>query len=248
VADLNLVSVTHETCLYVGRYAGQDILIGRQVDDFMEAGRQESGIRDLFAHIATKIKIEAEVGIISHYNGIEIIQDRDYVKIHVGKYINKILTNHGWEQATKSEAILIEPLHPSAFKELEETTPPTSESEKLQLEQAAGFSYCNAIGELLYAFVTCRIDIGYAMAELSKFSCGPAACHYAAIKWVYRYLRQTQDEGLVYWRPHPGKDLPHTPLVCRTVDATDLIRPYPKGIDQLAAYVDAAHANCAKTR
>jgi hypothetical protein len=57
----------------------------------MAAGKQESGLRDLFAHLATKIKIEAEVGLISHYNGIEIIQDRDYVKIHVGKYINKIL-------------------------------------------------------------------------------------------------------------------------------------------------------------
>jgi hypothetical protein len=96
VADLNFVSATHETCLYVGRYAGQDLLIGRQVDDFMAAGKQESGIRDLFAHLATKIKMEAEVGLISHYNGIDIIQDRDYVKIHVGKYINKILTNHGW--------------------------------------------------------------------------------------------------------------------------------------------------------
>jgi hypothetical protein len=188
------------------------------------------------------------VGLISHYNSIETIQDRDYVKIHDGKYMHKILTNHGWEQATKYEARLIEPLHPSAFKYLEETTHPTSESEKLQLEQAAGFSYRNAIGELLYALVTCKLDIGYDMAELSKFSCGPADCHYATTKRVYWYLRQTQDEGLVYWRPHPRKDLPHTPVVCRTVDVTDLILPYPKGIDQLTAYVDASHASCAKTR
>jgi hypothetical protein len=79
-------------------------------------------------------------------------------------------------------------------------------------------------------FVSCRLDIGYAMAELSKFSCGPAACHFAAAKRVFQYLRQTKDEGLVYWRPKPILDLPHVPLKCRTVDEVDLKLPYSAGI------------------
>jgi hypothetical protein len=99
----------------------------------------------------------------------------------------------------------------------------------------------------MYTFVTCRLDVGYAMAELSKFSCGPGACQYAAAKRVFRYLRQTQYEGLIYWISKPRLDLPHVPLICRTVDEVDLKLPYPTGIDQLAAYVDAAHANCSKT-
>jgi hypothetical protein len=32
------------------------------------------------------------------------------------------------------------------------------------------------------------------------------------------------------------------------VDEADIKLPYPVGIDQLAAYVDAAHTNCSKTR
>jgi hypothetical protein len=43
-------------------------------------------------------------------------------------------------------------------------------------------------------------------------------------------------------------DLPYVPLICRTVDEVDLKLPYPTEIDQLAAYSDAAHANCSKTR
>jgi hypothetical protein len=100
----------------------------------------------------------------------------------------------------------------------------------------------------MYAYVTCRLYIVYAMAKLSKFSCGPAACHFAAAKRIFRYLRQTKEEGLVYWRPTPRLDLPHAPIKCRNVDETDLKLPYPVEIDQLAAYVDAAHANCSKTR
>jgi hypothetical protein len=100
----------------------------------------------------------------------------------------------------------------------------------------------------MYAFVTCRLYIGYAMAQLSKFTCCPSACHYAAAKRVFRYLHQTQDEGFVYWRPKSRLDLTHVPLVCRSVDNIDLKLPYPVDIEQLAAYVDAAHANCSKTR
>jgi hypothetical protein len=245
--DLGFTSTIHETCLYLGSYGGKEFLIGRQIDDFLAVGLEEQPLRDLFQYLATKINIVAEIGLVSHYNGIDIVQERDYVKIHVGKYIGKILANHGWEQGTKAESRLIEPLHPSAFKELVEKVPPTEPSEKAELERVAGFAYRTAIGELMYTYVTCRLDVGYAMAELSKFSCGPGACHYAAAKRVFRYLRQTQYEGLVYWRPNSRLDLPHVPLICRTVDEVDLKLPYPTEIDQLAAYVDAAHANCSKT-
>jgi hypothetical protein len=71
--------------LYLGSYGGQEVLIDRQIDDFLAAGLDEEPLRDLFQYLATKINIVAEIGIVSHYSGIEIVQDRDYVKIHVGK-------------------------------------------------------------------------------------------------------------------------------------------------------------------
>jgi hypothetical protein len=198
--------------VYIGIYAGQDIIICRQTEDFLDVGLLEHPIREVFKFLATKIDIEAEIGLVSHYNGIEIVQDWEYVKFHVGKYIGKMLANHGCEKGPKAESRLIEPLHPSAFKELEETVPPTGPAEKVELERGAGFSYRTTIGDLVYAFVTCRLVIGYAMAELSKFTCGPVACQYAAAKQVFRYLRQTQEGGLVYWRPTSRLDLQHVPL------------------------------------
>jgi hypothetical protein len=107
--------------LYIVNYAGQDVLICRQLDDFIARGEDESRLKILFTYLATKINIVAEVGLVSHYNGIEVVHDQYYVKVHVGKYIEKILTNHGWEQVAKCESRLTELLHPSAFRELEET-------------------------------------------------------------------------------------------------------------------------------
>jgi hypothetical protein len=86
MVQLEFTSTTHDTCLYISAYTGQDVLICRKVDDFMAAGKDESKLRSLFKFLVTNINIDAEVGLISHYNGIEIVQDRDYIKVHVITY------------------------------------------------------------------------------------------------------------------------------------------------------------------
>ena len=50
--------------------------------------------------------------------------------------------------------------------------------EAIALEKTAGFSYRTVLGELMYAYITCRPDIGYAITTLSKFSSAPSAFHY----------------------------------------------------------------------
>ena len=56
---------------------------------------------------------------------------------------------------------------------MQTTSGPTSPEDKANLEKEAGFGYQTAVGEFLYAYVLCRQDIGYAIAELSKFSQNP---------------------------------------------------------------------------
>jgi hypothetical protein len=40
---------------------------------------------------------------------------------------------------------------------------------------------------------------------------------------------------------HIPPSLPHAPLSKRSLDATDLLLPYSKEMDQLLGYMDAAH-------
>jgi hypothetical protein len=51
----------------------------------MSAALHEDRLWALFSHPAPNINIGIESGLLSHYNGIEIVQYCDYVKIHVGK-------------------------------------------------------------------------------------------------------------------------------------------------------------------
>ena len=62
------------------------------------------------------------------------------------------------------------------------------------------FQTRTVLGECMYAYITCRPDIGYAITTLSKFSCAPTAYHYKLLKGVVKYLRSTIDWGVRFRR------------------------------------------------
>ena len=66
--------------------------------------------------------------------------------------------------------------------------PPEGTPEHTKLAQKYGFSYRTLLGELMYAYVTCRPDIGYAVVTLSKFFTSPHETHYGMLKKVAKYL------------------------------------------------------------
>jgi hypothetical protein len=97
------------------------------------------------------------------------------------------------------------------MRKLENSTPlETKEIKKVENEM--GFGYRQGIGKLIYAMVTCRPDISYPVIKLSQYSTKPAKIHYEAIKNIYRYLNQTKNEGIYYWRKSPRMDLPIVPV------------------------------------
>ena len=86
-----LVPSKHEPCLYSGTYNGEHVLFLRQVDDFAISSRYTKTCYDLIADInrdmKTKIK---ELGILTRFNGTDILQSRNFVKISNKTYIEKI--------------------------------------------------------------------------------------------------------------------------------------------------------------
>ena len=64
-----------------------------------------------------------------------------------------------------------------------------------------------------------------------------------ALKGVAKYLRRTQDWGLVYWRSAPATALDDIPFKVLTPDPT--LPEFPSALDyfQFVMAVDAAHAN-----
>ena len=61
---------------------------------------------------------------------------------------------------------------------LELAKSPDTEKQQRELEKAMGFSYRQAIGELIFAFRICRPDITVPVIKLSQYASRPASEHY----------------------------------------------------------------------
>ncbi|GAU31358.1 hypothetical protein TSUD_19030 [Trifolium subterraneum] len=58
--------------------------------------------------------------------------------------------------------------------------------------------YSRAIGSLMYAMISTRPDIAYAVGKLSRFTSNPSRHHWHAITRVFKYLKGTMNYGLSY--------------------------------------------------
>ena len=251
-----LTPTTHEPCLYSGLIDGERVLFMRQVDDFAIAAPSERVANILFDMIDEELTFPLKrMGLVTLFNGVDVTQTRDYIKLSVETYINKILPKY-----------LESPIHlrvddfrargtPLPSRQTFERDfinthgdPDTAAQE--ELAKKMGFRYRSAVGELIYAMVTCRPDLSYGVMRASQANSCPAEIHYNGVKHMLKYLYNTKSDGIYFWRERPNSKFPPGPLPTINSNEHDLLsdgRPIDKAGD-LVGYVDADWASCAKTR
>ena len=69
-----------------------------------------------------------------------------------------------------------------------------------------------------------------------------------AVKRVFRYLRQTKDWGLIYWRKEAKDYLPDVPFIKRILDDPNMRFVRPETDIQLSIHDNAEHVADIKTR
>ena len=196
---LNFKTTTHDKTIYHTSYKGENIYLLRQVDDFAIACKDESTAKEIYAIIGSKLKLPNEpkdpfayLGLIKDFNGINITQTRAYIKLSCHNYIDRIMTSHGWNTKCPDTAKTnnMAPLATDILHQLQNHTNGYKEgtTEHRQLQEKQGFSYRSLLGEIMYAYVSCRPDIGYAITLLSKFGSNPSQYHYHCIKHIAKYL------------------------------------------------------------
>ena len=203
---IGLKPTVHEPCLYSGKYNNETVFLLRQVDDFAIAAKSQETAKEIIEHISKYLSVPMHnLGILNKFNGVDILQTKDYIKISSKSYINKILSDYKWTTEESHPTINPTPMKddPTYQNRLDtERGPHYKEDLKAftDLETKMGFKYRKAIGELLFTMVTTRPDISYPVLKLSKFSNFPSEIHYLAIKTIFRYLRNTSEDGILFWR------------------------------------------------
>ena len=78
---------------------------------------------------------------------------------------------------------------------LSKTQCPTTTDERERMRKVP---YASAIGSIMYAMISTRPDVSYALSVTSRYQSDPGESHWTAVKNILKYLRRTKDVFLVY--------------------------------------------------
>ncbi|KAL9178452.1 hypothetical protein ACHAXT_003782 [Thalassiosira profunda] len=215
---LGFTPTTHEPCLYSGLIEGERVFLKRQVDDFEVAVSSERLANIIYDMIDEELTFPLKrMGLVSMFNGLDILQTRDYIKVYAKTYIERVAEKHlnSWMKLSHSpncptplptNETFLKTFHAADGARNDDGTPDVKAI--ASLEKHHGFGYRSGIGELIWPYVTRRPDIAYGVVRASQHSSCPAEIHFHAVKHALKYMVLTKDDGIYFWRPQPRDDLP----------------------------------------
>ena len=93
--DFKFKATVHHHCIYQNTYKGHKILLLRQIDDLSLSTNDESIAKEIYAIISDKLQLPDKpeppfiyLGLINDYNGVDVNQCKEYIKINASNYIN----------------------------------------------------------------------------------------------------------------------------------------------------------------
>lgn len=122
------------------------------------------------------------IGEIKYFIGLQILQMKNRIFITQSKYIKEILKKFGMENS--------KPIN----------TPMTTNCKLSKNDESASVDeklYQSMIGKLQY-LVHNMPDIAHVVGITARFFADPKETHMTTIKRIFRYLRGTEDYGLLY--------------------------------------------------
>lgn len=124
-------------------------------------------VHEFAIEISKHLKVTIGNKPSTHYNGLDIIQTKEGIKISCETYINKLRVAHGWEGISNKK---LEPIDPNKVKELESTEGPHIDSDEGRLlKEKNSFNYMGVVGEIVC------LCIHYLLSRLCLCSVAPVS-------------------------------------------------------------------------
>jgi len=253
--ELGLTPTVHEPCLYTGIIQGQRVLFLRQVDDFAIATSDPKTADILLDMLDERLTIPIKrQGYLDMYNGIDVVQTRDYVKLSCKSFVEKCSEKHltSWMSSYLMAAARPTPFPCDAnwYKKFNSATGDPDPKKQAALSKSMNLSYRSGVGELIWAMTTCRPDLAFVSVKLSQSNSCPHEHHYHGLRHALKYLYTTRDDGIYFWRTSPRSEFKEGPLPTVHSNKSDLcLEDRPEHVaTTLHAYANSDWATCVKTR
>lgn len=182
--------------MFIKRFSdGEFIILLLYVDDMLIVSRDTSKIDRLKKELNKSFAMK-DMGPAQQILGMKISRDRKNSRLWLSQeaYIEKALDRFNMSKAKP----VISPL--AGHFKLSTKQCPTSEEEKEEMKKVP---YSSAVGSLMYVMVCTRPYIAHAVGVVSRFLSNPGKEHWAAVKWIFRYLRGTSRMCLQFGNEKP---------------------------------------------
>jgi transposase InsO family protein len=181
LCNLGFRKCEEEHAVYRRSEGSSFLLVGVYVDDLIICGPDSSMIATFKQQMMSLFSV-SDLGLLSYYLGIEVVQGSGEITISQSAYAKKIVEQCGMTGCNPTDT----PME-------ERTKLVTGTAEKV-LDASR---YRSVIGSLRY-LVNTRPDIGFAVGMASRFMESPNQEHWAAVKRIVRYVAGTINYGCRY--------------------------------------------------
>ncbi|KAJ0601440.1 putative RNA-directed DNA polymerase [Helianthus annuus] len=170
-----------DASLFVREIRGKVVVVLIYVDDLVITGNDEDGIKQLKENLCVRFRMK-DLGILSHFLGLELKYESDAVVLHQQKYCIDLLTRFG-------------------MLDCKPATTPNDTTVKLCVDRGRELEdptmYRQIVGSLVYLTLT-RPDISFIVGVLSRYMQRPRKPHLDAIRRLLRYVKATFEYGIKF--------------------------------------------------
>ncbi|KAI9180476.1 hypothetical protein LWI28_005164 [Acer negundo] len=179
-----------EPCVYKRIKGDKLVFLILYVDDILLIRNDVGVLTSVKEWLAKQFDMK-DLGEASFILGIQVIRDRKNrtIALSQASYIDKILSRFSMQDSKKG---MLPFRH--GIKLSKEQVPKNEHEEQFM----SRVPYASAVGSLMYAMLCTRPDICFAVGIVSRFQSKPGPDHWTAVKHIFKYLKRTRDNMLVY--------------------------------------------------
>ncbi|KAF5374058.1 hypothetical protein D9757_010721 [Collybiopsis confluens] len=182
--ELGFTRLLSDQCVYIRRSQKGIVIVAVHVDDMSIFASSDELMTETEVQLESKFSIN-KLGPLRQLLGMEIRQTEDSIILTQTQYLTRILDRFGMTDC--------KPVATPMDTHIKLSRLPENES-----HPDIKAVYQNIIGSLMYAAITTRPDISFAVQALSQFNTNPGPIHLTAAKRILRYLKGTLNLGIKY--------------------------------------------------
>ena len=187
--DIGLKECDNDKCMFIKK----DLIMVLYVDDAGIAAPTWKIIDDFVAQLKAKgFELDVEDDF-NEYRGIKIDENSDG---------SCTMSQKGLIQKVISYTKL-QDCNPNYVPAIQKTLGSDPDGEDFDNVE---WNYASAVGMLQYLSNNTRCDITFAVSQVARFTTKPKKSHAAAVKTIIRYLKRTEDKGIIV-RPNGNLSL-----------------------------------------